>query len=127
MMHVIYVTMQSIKNFLFSLVIIHLHNVMNFFIFDIWGPLSNSLIRGKKYFITTPDDHSRFTWIILCQSKSEVSVLVQRFILMIEKHHDCRVKTLRTDNGPEFLMLEFYSSKDIEHQTSYVETPLTQW
>jgi hypothetical protein len=32
---------------------------------------------------------------------------------MIEKQFDCHVKTIRTDNGPEFLMPEFYASKGI--------------
>jgi hypothetical protein len=42
---------------------------------------------------------------------------------MIEKQFECHVKTIRADNGPEFLMPEFYASKGILHQTSCVETP----
>jgi hypothetical protein len=42
---------------------------------------------------------------------------------MIEKQFNCHVKTARTDNGPEFLMPQFYASKGIVHQTSCVETP----
>lgn len=110
------------------------HNILPF-------PLSNHtttyerlhLIYGAlclfHYFMVTSislpqlDDHNRFTLIILCQSKSEVSVLVQRFILMIEKQHDCKVKTTKTYNGPDFLMHELYAYKGLEHQTSCVETP----
>lgn len=33
------------------------------------------------------------------------------------------VRVIRTDNGLEFKMKEFYASKGIEHQTSCVETP----
>jgi hypothetical protein len=33
------------------------------------------------------------------------------------------VKAIRSDNGPEFLMTDFFNSKGILHQTSCVETP----
>ena len=91
--------------------------------FDIWGPFSVQSIHGYKYFITALDDFSRFTWIFLCKSKSEVTKLVQNFLIMIENQYQCKVKIVRTDNGPEFSMSEFYSNKGIEHQTSCVETP----
>lgn len=42
---------------------------------------------------------------------------------MIEKQNDCKVKVVRTDNGSEFLTPEFYASKGIEYQKSYVKTP----
>jgi IS30 family transposase len=93
------------------------------FHFDIWGLVYVSSIHGHKYFLTALDDYSRFTWIILCKTKSEITTLVQNFITMIEKQFECHVKTIRTDNGPEFLMPEFYASKGILHQTSCVETP----
>jgi hypothetical protein len=93
------------------------------FHFDIWGPVSVSSIHDHKYFLTALDDYSRFTWIILCKAKSEISSLVQKFITMIENQFECRVKAIRTDNGPEFLMPEFFASKGILHQTSCVETP----
>jgi hypothetical protein len=91
--------------------------------FDIWGPISIQSIHGHKYFLTAVDDHSRFTWIILLKAKSEVSKLVQQFIHMIEKQFDNLVKVVRTDNGPEFLIPQFYASKGIIHQTSCVDTP----
>jgi hypothetical protein len=42
---------------------------------------------------------------------------------MIEVQHNSHVKIIRSDNGVEFLMPQFYSSKGIIHQTSCVETP----
>lgn len=43
--------------------------------FDILGPLFIPSIHGHKYFITF-DGYSRFTWIILCKTKFEVTRLV---------------------------------------------------
>lgn len=42
---------------------------------------------------------------------------------MIETQFDTRIKTIRSDNGSEFNMPNFYSSKGIVHQTSCVNTP----
>jgi transposase InsO family protein len=91
--------------------------------FDIWGPNSIHSVHGHRYFLTAVDDFSRFTWVIMLKAKSEVSLLVQQFILMIENQFNVCVKTVRTDNGPEFLIPSFYASKGIIHQLSCVETP----
>ena len=42
---------------------------------------------------------------------------------MVETQFSCRVKSVRSDNGPEFILKTFYSSKGIVHQRSCVETP----
>jgi len=57
------------------------------------------------------------------KSKSEARQHLVNFITLIEKHHDCHVKIVRIDNGPEFTIPQFYASKGILHQTSCVETP----
>ena len=42
---------------------------------------------------------------------------------MVHTQHGILVKKVRTDNGPEFCMANFFSSKGIIHQKSCVETP----
>lgn len=42
---------------------------------------------------------------------------------MLEKQNKTEVKLVRSDNGPGFLLHDFYASKGIIHQTGYVETP----
>jgi len=91
--------------------------------FDIWGPISIQSIHGHSYFLTAVDDFSHFTWIILLKSKGEVRHYIQDFIKLIENQHNARVKAIRTNNGPEFAMSQFYASKGIVHQTSCVESP----
>ena len=80
-------------------------------------------VHNHRYFLTILDDYSRFVWIVLLKSKSEVSQHVQNFITLIENQFHITHKTLRTDNGPEFLFNSFYSSKGIIHHKSCVETP----
>jgi hypothetical protein len=57
------------------------------------------------------------------KAKSEARQHVQNFVKFAETQHACSVKTIRTDNGPEFTMPTYYASKGILHQTSCVESP----
>jgi hypothetical protein len=90
---------------------------------DIWGPYSTYSLNGVKYFLTIVDDFSRFTWVHLMVTKSQTRHLLVSFINLIETQFNTKVKTLRSDNGIEFHMPEFYQSKGIIHQLSCVETP----
>jgi hypothetical protein len=55
--------------------------------------------------------------------KSEARQRLIEFIHLIENQHKTKVRAIRSDNGPEFIMPQFYASKCIIHQTSCVETP----
>lgn len=90
---------------------------------DIWGPYSTPSVHGHKYFLTVIDDHSRYTWIYLMKSKAEASKILHIFVSLIQTQFDKRVKTIRSDNGSEFIMTDFYASKGIIHQTTCVHTP----
>jgi hypothetical protein len=57
------------------------------------------------------------------KNKSETRQHVQNLITMIKNQFNHSVKIIRSDNGPEFLMHDYYSSLGILHQTSCVETP----
>jgi hypothetical protein len=90
---------------------------------DIWGPFSTDSLNGVKYFLTIVDDFSRFTWVHLMVSKSQTRYLLVSFINLVADQFNTMVKILRSENGIEFQMPEFYQSKGIVHQLSYVETP----
>jgi len=91
--------------------------------FDIWGPISTASIHGYRYFLTILDDHSRFLWVILLKTKAEVSTHDKNFITLIQTQFHITPKHIRTDNGPEFLLPDFYASLGIVHQRSCVATP----
>ncbi|KAK2371611.1 hypothetical protein QL285_084537 [Trifolium repens] len=90
---------------------------------DIWGPISIKSFHGHSYFLTVVDDYSRYTWIVLMKNKTETRQHVKNLITMIKTQFNHSVKIIRSDNGPEFLMHDYYSSLGILHQTSCVETP----
>jgi hypothetical protein len=91
--------------------------------FDIWGPLSTKSLHGYAYFLTAVDDHSRFTWTIMMKHKSEARKHVMNFVNLIENQYNSKIKIIRSDNGVEFIMPDYYASKGIIHQTTCVETP----
>jgi hypothetical protein len=90
---------------------------------DIWGPLSIPSMLGFRYFLTIVDDRSRFTWLYFMKLKSEVSMHIQSFHAMVKTQFNTNIKCIRSDNGPEFLLKEFYSKNGILHQCSCVATP----
>lgn len=90
---------------------------------DIWGPYSIPSIHVHRFFLTIVDDNNRFTWIFLMINKFETWMHIANFINLIETQFNTRVQTIRTDNGAEFLMQNFFNSKGIVHQTTCIETP----
>jgi len=90
---------------------------------DIWGRLNVHSLHGHKYFLTIVDDHSRYTWIHLMESKSETRDYMQHFIAHIKNQFNKGIKVIRTDNGKEFCWKDFYDKHGIIHQTSCNETP----
>ncbi|XP_074318206.1 uncharacterized protein LOC141655000 [Silene latifolia] len=93
---------------------------------DVWGPYKVPSISGAKYFLTILDDYSRNTWTILFQNKDQVPGLFRDFLAYISNQFNKTVKTVRSDNGTEFLQQYcsgLFKSKGIVHQTSSVGTP----
>lgn len=56
-------------------------------------------------------------------NKSMVKKLLPDFVSYVENQFESHVKIIRSDNGAEFSLTYFFTSKGIVHQTSCVETP----
>ena len=56
-------------------------------------------------------------------TKFETRKIIINFITYVETQFDSQVKTIRSDNGAEFLMHDLYARKGIIHQTTCIETP----
>ncbi|CAN1146609.1 Retrovirus-related Pol polyprotein from transposon TNT 1-94 [Linum perenne] len=89
---------------------------------DIWGPLAMPTHDGFSYFLTILDDCTRCLWIYLMKNKSDTRFLVESFCHLVSNQHNTTVKTIRTDQGPEFAMTSFFASHGILHQVSCVAT-----
>ena len=93
---------------------------------DVWGPIPTSSVFGFRYFVLFVDDFSRYTWLYLMKTKSEVHSIFKTFYKMVCTQFDCPLKILRSDNGGEFMyggLASFFADNGIVHQTSCVDTP----
>ena len=61
--------------------------------------------------------------VYLLKSKSETQALIEQFSNMVETQFGTKIKCLRSDNGTEFFMKDFFKLKGILHQFTCVETP----
>lgn len=90
---------------------------------DIWGPFSTKSLTSAQYFLTIVDDFSRCTWVYLLQHKSQARQYLQSFFSLVETQFESKIQCVRSDNGGESNMTEYYHSKGVIHQTSCVATP----
>ncbi|KAG7577529.1 Integrase catalytic core [Arabidopsis thaliana x Arabidopsis arenosa] len=91
---------------------------------DLWGPYRTTSICGSSYFLTIVDDYSRAVWLYLLPSKQTAPMHLKNFISLVERQFSTKIKTIRSDNGTEFVCLSsFFAEQGIIHETSCVGTP----
>ncbi|XP_015165125.1 uncharacterized protein [Solanum tuberosum] len=93
---------------------------------DLLGPYHTPTYNKYKYFITIVNDYSRSTWTQLISSKSNTLQTIKAFTSLIENQFSTTIKTIRTDNGLEFVNKEttiFLQAKGIIHQRTCPYTP----
>ncbi|KAK1415024.1 hypothetical protein QVD17_30793 [Tagetes erecta] len=93
---------------------------------DLFGPTNVQSIGRKSYCLVIIDDFTRFSWVYFLHAKSETAELLKEFIIKIENQLECKVKTLRSDNGTEFKNANvdlFCAEKGIARQYSAPRTP----
>ena len=57
------------------------------------------------------------------QSKAETQSHLKNFVANVERQFETKVKVIRSDNGADFIMRQFYDDTGIVHQTTCIETP----
>lgn len=77
---------------------------------DIWGPYTQPSLTRTSYMLTLVDDYSRACWIYLLQHKTQVTTTFASFIRMVQTQYEKKVRNIRTDNGSEFLNVNFKPS-----------------
>ncbi|GBN59582.1 Retrovirus-related Pol polyprotein from transposon TNT 1-94 [Araneus ventricosus] len=70
---------------------------------DLCGPMRVESIGRSFYFATFIDDCSRFVQVYFLRSKDEVKSAFLEFKAYIENKLNCKIKTLRTDKGLEYV------------------------
>ena len=74
---------------------------------DVFGKLDTKSLSRGEYFLKFIDDVSRFALVYKLKQKSEVFSKFAEWETMIEKATGKGVKTLRTDDGREYIAKDF--------------------
>jgi len=93
---------------------------------DVCGPMPVQSFSGKRYFVTFIDDYSRCVKVYFIKQKSEVLQKFREFEASATNEAGCKIGTLRTDNGGEYMSSEFEKylrNKGIKHETSVIHSP----
>ena len=91
---------------------------------DVCGPMSFPSFGKARYYVSFIDEFSGFICIYPIKSKSEVDGKFRTFMAWIERKGDCRIKTLHSDNGGEYVALEsFLEENGIEARGSSAYSP----
>ncbi|MCO5573934.1 hypothetical protein L7F22_027712 [Adiantum nelumboides] len=93
---------------------------------DVCGPMRTPSVGNSLYFVTFIDDFFRFCWVYPLKAKSDVFAVFQHYVSMVENETGCKVQTLRTDRGGEYMsgaFKDFLGKKGIKHQCTMPYTP----
>jgi hypothetical protein len=104
----------------------HAYELFELVHIDVWGPYKHTTVNNCKYFLTIVDDHSRATWTYLMPHKYHTVSNIKMFHSYVENHFKVRIKTIRSDNGAEFLnhsLTQFFTKQGIIHKTTCPYTP----
>eukprot|EP00877_Chromochloris_zofingiensis_P010255 jgi/Chrzof1/5483/Cz16g04290.t1 len=91
---------------------------------DLCGPLPVKSLGGSQYIATFLDDYTGLSVVALLKQKSDISKVVPDVFNMLEKQSNNQVKSVRTDNGGEYVnsvLNSYYSNKGIiaQHTVPY--------
>ena len=70
---------------------------------DVAGPMKTKSFGDARYFVTFIDDFSRCVTVYPITQKSEVLDKYKEWEAVVTNQADCKIKTLRTDNGGEYV------------------------
>lgn len=117
-----HVPWQNKRDYLFQCIILIQLSLFNYYMLTSGG-LFYPIPAGHHYFLTVVDDFTRFTLIPVMKNKSEAIKIIPTFYNMVFIQFNASIKYIRSDNGLEFNLLDFFAAKGIIHQLSCVGTP----
>ena len=93
---------------------------------DVCSPMQTPSFGNYLYFVTFIDDYSRHAWVYPLKAKSKVFMCFKQILCLAENLSGCKVGTLHSDQGGEYLSTEFnafLTDCGIKHQCTVPYTP----
>ena len=93
---------------------------------DVFGPMPETTIGGKRYGVTFTDRHSKYTVLYLIAHKSDVLECFKEYEKLVSNTTGASIKILRCDNGGEYTshhFNQFCKDKGIQRQFTTPYTP----
>ncbi|TYK25792.1 gag/pol protein [Cucumis melo var. makuwa] len=93
---------------------------------NLCGPMNVKVRGGYEYFISFIDDYSRYGHVYLIQNKSDSFEKFKEYKAEVENESGKTIKTLRSDQGGEYMDLQFQDyliEHGIQSQLSAPSTP----
>ncbi len=93
---------------------------------DLCGPMHVTSFGGARYVVTFTDDFTRYTVVYFLKMKNEVFAKFLEYKALMEKQTSKQIKTLRSDNGGEYIsnaFNDFLRANGIRHETTVPYTP----
>lgn len=81
-------------------------NIMDLWHVDLIGPIKPASCGGKRYIFTIIDDYSRVIFVELLKEKSDAADRLKGLIALKENQSGRKLKSLRSDNGGEFIGID---------------------
>ncbi|KAF0703123.1 hypothetical protein AaE_015536 [Aphanomyces astaci] len=94
---------------------------------DLWGPAKVESPNGAKYFVSFTEDATNYVWVKFLRKKSDTFAAMKEYLPWLERQSGAKLKTMRSDNGGEFIGDEveaYLTERGIHHETS---TAGRQW
>lgn len=93
---------------------------------DVCGPMSTESLSGARFYFLLKDDRSACRHVFFIRHKSDVFEKFKEFEKMVSNKFNRRMRTLRVDNGTEFInkpMKDYLSNCGIKLETTAPSTP----
>lgn len=93
---------------------------------DLCGPMEKTSIGNSRYFLLFKDDYSKYRKVYFLKNKSEVLEFFRKYRTSLETETGEKLRTLRTDNGLEFINWKLKEKTDrlgIRHERTVAYTP----
>ena len=93
---------------------------------DVCGKMNAKSLSGGEYFLTFIDDNTRYVWIYILKHKDEAFPCFLEWKAQVERSTGRKLKTLRTDNGGEYVSADFekcLKKEGVRHELTVPKTP----